>query len=295
MESAIFARRLLRRIRRAGELPRHQLHALADARHSGFVTSASRVISPTAREKLSLYWFAGTPNFGDALSPIILEWISGCSVQRVGPRVHGKVVAVGSNHTHIRSGDLVWGAGAMRDVAIRIPPTTHVLAVRGPLTAERLVGVETKVFGDPASLLPTFHPPSTKKQGIGVIPHYVDWHRIPPSDRYIKIDVTAHWKSVVDSITSCEQVISSSLHGVIVAESYGIPATWISLSDHVIGARLKFNDYYLGTGRGSREPQVWSSQLDSLLTDAPALPKSSGDRLLQVWASAGLPLSSKFR
>lgn len=42
-------------------------------------------------------------------------------------------------------------------------------------------------------------------------------------------------------------VNSSLLHGIILAEAYGIPA--IYLKDNKINQDFKFNDYYCGTGR----------------------------------------------
>jgi hypothetical protein len=39
-------------------------------------------------------------------------------------------------------------------------------------------------------------------------------------------------------------VISSSLHGLIVADSLGIPNVWLRLSPDVLGGDYKFKDYY---------------------------------------------------
>ncbi len=43
--------------------------------------------------------------------------------------------------------------------------------------------------------------------------------------------------------------ISSSLHGVIVAESLGLPTVAVSFGDRVPGGQFKFADYFEGTGR----------------------------------------------
>jgi pyruvyltransferase len=51
-------------------------------------------------------------------------------------------------------------------------------------------------------------------------------------------------KKFVKQIHECEYILSSSLHGIIIADSYGIPAYHIELSDKIIGGQWKFKDYY---------------------------------------------------
>ena len=63
------------------------------------------------------------------------------------------------------------------------------------------------------------------------------------------IQATGQVQNVIQSICLCKKIISSSLHGIIVAESYGIPATWLEISGMVEGYGFKFYDYYLGSGR----------------------------------------------
>jgi pyruvyltransferase len=46
----------------------------------------------------------------------------------------------------------------------------------------------------------------------------------------------------MNEIVECECVLSSTLHGIIVSESYGIPNAHMELSDKGIGEYHKFDD-----------------------------------------------------
>jgi pyruvyltransferase len=48
----------------------------------------------------------------------------------------------------------------------------------------------------------------------------------------------------VREITSCEFILSSSLHGLVVADSYGIPNQWVEPAAEDIHNTFKFYDYY---------------------------------------------------
>ncbi|HCI5723053.1 TPA: hypothetical protein NPO34_005233, partial [Klebsiella variicola subsp. variicola] len=52
---------------------------------------------------------------------------------------------------------------------------------------------------------------------------------------------------VVDEIISCEYILSTSLHGVIVAQAYDIPTLWIKHND-INTDGIKFYDYFDSVG-----------------------------------------------
>jgi hypothetical protein len=201
--------------------------------------------------KIKFYQYHDKYNVGDCLSEPILKHFLGDEIEQVKANEKGKLVAVGSVMSKVQDGDVVWGTGCMSPK--QYPLKATILAVRGKLSRERITGVEIpEVYGDPALLLPLiYNPKIEKKYQIGFVPHYVDKKRFEGSNF---IDVALPWKEFVDRILECRSIVSSSLHGIVIAEAYGIPATWEVYSDKVIGKGFKFRDYLTGTGREIQGP-----------------------------------------
>jgi hypothetical protein len=129
-----------------------------------------------------------------------------------------------------------------------------ILAVRGKLTRSelksRLGWKVPPVFGDPAILLPRFFAPHAADSSSGkvaVVPHWNHKHLFQrPSDDQIKIvDVEQGMEAVVSDIANASHCISTSLHGVIVAQAYGVPWVWLRIGDNpLVGDRFKFEDFF---------------------------------------------------
>ena len=58
------------------------------------------------------------------------------------------------------------------------------------------------------------------------------------------LDIFDGVESFISQLTECQFILSSSLHGLIMADSFGIPNQWMVLSDKVEGKNFKFYDYY---------------------------------------------------
>jgi len=193
------------------------------------------------------------PNVGDSLSGIILKhFLSDYKLREVGKREKGKLVSCGSVMSMVHKGDVVWGTGCIRKREIRVEDVKF-LAVRGRLTKKQIKkSFVPDIFGDPALLLPLIYNPKVeKKHKEGIVPHYVDKDRVKKGKI---INVSSNWKEFIKEIKSCERIISSSLHGIIIAEAYGIPAIWGKFGGKLSGNNFKFYDYMTGTDREIQEP-----------------------------------------
>jgi len=208
-------------------------------------------------------------NFGDILSPLIADHFGSKEVKRISKLKSWWVVhyyMIGSILQRCNSNSIIWGSGFISADSTCKEIPKQVLAVRGPLTRERLTELGIKcpeIYGDPALLLPEIYPAkkSEVKYKLGIMPHYKDkdnhWLKRHfsrnPEIKIIDIQNKNPLK-VVDDMLSCENIISSSLHGIICADAYDIPVVWVEFSDKVEGTGFKFRDYFASVGRIAYPP-----------------------------------------
>lgn len=252
-------------------------------------------LKPDQRPRL--WWMEGPypGNFGDILNPYIVEKLTGL------PPIHSPkgtgVIAIGSTIRFAREGTLVWGAGTPR-MTDRLDPLARYLALRGPLTAElvrRSGGQVPAVLGDPACLLPRLYRPRAAgtRYRLGVVLHHAHENLVSGSDDVRIVGVLragyAGIESFIDEISQCDVVLSSSLHGLIVAHAYGIAAQWFTVVDptgKVPGDGTKFRDYLLSVGLPDEPPLavVAGTVLHPKAAGGARLPPRplDGDRLLEV-------------
>lgn len=213
---------------------------------------------------MRVYYSINTRNAGDNLTPLILRSILPQEdLEQVARGESGKLLAVGSILAFAKPGDVIWGTGAMYgDDFISAAPEINVLATRGPMTREIIVrsgGSAPSIFGDPGLLMPLIFTPEVKKRyKLGIVPHYVDYVNIGRNMGHDKavclLDVFQPVRCFIRKLLQCERIISSSLHGLVLAEAYGIPCEWREFSKNVYGDGFKFRDYLAGTGREVRSP-----------------------------------------
>lgn len=209
-------------------------------------------ISPIIRLK----YFLRIKNVGDRITPDLITRVFGLRTIYYGADAEPHLVGTGSIISATNNQSRVWGTGLM------YPPhglgnaaPEHIYALRGKLTfAEfRKAGLTLAdiPLGDPAYLIRDTHfdSPQTKKYRLGLVAHYVDRrdHRVArllAKDGVTDLNVHADPDDFLQSMSECEAIASSSLHGLIFAEALSIPNVWLHLSDRVVGDGFKFHDWF---------------------------------------------------
>ncbi len=218
--------------------------------------------------RLSWVWTTNTHpdcNLGDALSAVVVAAICQLPIERAafGAKVE-RLAAVGTIGHALHSGKVhLWGTGfdVQRDQTgalngYKVPEDTELAihAVRGRRTAEALRkrGLDVpENYGDPVWFLPKIFPhPSEKTHDLGVIVHISELER-PTAESVVRATIERYrlpeefasririintytpatiegLQGKVDEITSCRRILSTSLHGLVIAEAYGIPCAWFS-------------------------------------------------------------------
>ena len=203
----------------------------------------------------------GRSNFGDELGPVIVQRILDLNGVVPSPRMlrssKPTLFTVGSVTYMARNGDVFWGSGYLGGNKPALRPgvnNIHVHALRGPLTREILSkkhGVKgmPEVYGDPAILIPRLFPelkPILSGAETLLLTHMDDPPPPPLGPHVEHLSATEGYSNVVARIAGAKRVVTSSLHGKILADAYGVPSVTYQGSTT---RPLKFHDYALGSGQ----------------------------------------------
>lgn len=234
-------------------------------------------------------------NFGDLLGPLVVAAVRrNLGLDDEAREPGRRLLSVGSILKLAQPGDVVWGSGVNgKSLAIGAQESLDVRAVRGPRTRAALLaaGVPTpEVFGDPGLLVPLVWPREstrvrTQDRAVVWVPNFRETAVHVPPD-VVVVDPLSPIRDVVRTIANAALVLASSLHGVVVAEAYGVPARLVRSR---VEPSFKYDDYYEATGRpayaaaesldearvmGGEEAPVWDPT--SLVSSFPA----------EMWVSA---------
>jgi len=202
-------------------------------------------------------------NMGDYLGNVIVNWMlekRGLSLDDyVEKKKH--LFTVGSGAVKSYQNMTLWGSGVECEIPNRLRRffqkswfrKLDIRAVRGPMSRDYLTKLGHKcpeVYGDPAILMPLIYTGQGKKKyDFSIIPQLVTEKRIREQypDAHIISMNTDDYKGVIDQIVQSRLIVSSSLHGVILADVYGVPSIWYRGLGPDID--FKYKDYYASTGR----------------------------------------------
>lgn len=219
----------------------------------------------------------------------VIQWVD---------KLHNrKLFAIGSLLTSqcLLTDSYVWGTGVlckcnMLKAPVKLFPLNRKLmyeyrrqkcryfngisAVRGKLTRELLTKQGVKcpdIYGDPGILISRYYTPKSyeKKYKYGLILHWIHVKQFGLDTDFMNfhlVDIqrvgAKGVEDFIDELVQCEKVFTTSLHGLIVAQAYGIPAQWIKFSGFPIHHQdedFKFYDYFSGVNQIQQVPIVLNS------------------------------------
>lgn len=227
-------------------------------------------------------------NWGDDINFYYLSLLTG---KKIIFLPHGKISDIFPIPSYLGIGSIVSfynldkvtiiGSGLINNSEIEKLRGTplKICFVRGPLTAHALnnYGIECpKIYGDLALTLPLYYKPRIAKcHRIGIVLHILDEkldivqsiQQTYPDIKIIHMDSYINWTDIIDDINSCEVVLSSALHGLIVCEAYKIRCKWISFNtrDSIhwkSGYEFKYMDFFASIGKDEREPYYIDRETD---------------------------------
>lgn len=237
-----------------------------------------------------LFWWRGTPNFGDALSQEIVRFVSGREVIW-SEAEKSELFAIGSllsliKHSPSTRSDSpwIWGSGNLGPILPSFLNRVKFAAVRGPLTRASIL-YHCNIIGDPALLCPLAFGETIKPSGkIGVVLHHTqcDTVNIPERKDFQIIDPRNNRPfDVVKKIAECQFILSSSLHGLIVADAFGVPNKWINPRGIHQYSYFKFFDYFFSVGRKLSTPVQFEEMKDGNFIDKSSVAKREKVKKIQ--------------
>ena len=227
----------------------------------------------TYKNSISLYAWTRKLNFGDQIIFDILNkfnliyhlsTLNKCELISIGSILHNFLLS--TNAPYYSKKLHCWGSGFISNKEEHLQKLIGQFiwqfnrdiefhALRGKYTqsiVEKIINKKLSIpLGDPGLLINKVMPEiKNKKYDVGIVLHWKEYiddikNKIRLHDYSIKyISPMREPSIVVNEIKECNCILSSSLHGLIVADSFNIPNRHIIASNKVEGNNFKFKDYY---------------------------------------------------
>jgi pyruvyltransferase len=214
------------------------------------------------KKKRTYYW-REVKNFGDQVAPLLLERFAGIKATWA-PVCDADIVTVGSILEHVPPLWKGWilGSGKLYEdsrLHLHTGPSV-ILGLRGPLTARQCPPGDYAI-GDPMLLAPDLLDgdlPPEKTHDLGLVPHWAD-SNLASDPRFFSDEWTTrvinpggHPLAVIQHVSGCQKIVTSSLHGMILADAMGIPRRFEPSRDwggeQGVPGLFKFRDYLASIG-----------------------------------------------
>lgn len=218
-------------------------------------------------------------NAGDLMNVDIVEKIGNCKVVR-SKTFCAEMMAIGGALIGLQYSDkfqermiqhfltifygkkpiYIWGSGFLHDYNHRgfYRNNLQVCALRGAKTQKKLKAETGKFYDVPLAdaglLIDSLMDKKPEKiYKIGLIPHM--WHqdeaaiiKMTNMEGVHLIDIRHTPQEVAYEIAQCETIASTSLHGLVFADSLHIPNIHIMGEKELRGGNFKYEDYYSSYG-----------------------------------------------
>lgn len=222
----------------------------------------------TAMNPVKLYWWndAAYPNLGDEITSILLRELYKIDCSWDYPKF-ADLIGAGSTLGWLRPTEAkgapknlnVVGSGFMfARERLLYTPSLNVISVRGHLSRQKLNGYDIgKVsVGDPGLLVSALPiPASNNHYRLGFVPHHSSFNRGDSIRKMESIgakilDIRTHdWSQFFADLTSCEVIVSESLHGLVFSDALGVPNVWLRSQKAPSYNDFKYFDYFSSVGR----------------------------------------------
>lgn len=243
---------------------------------------------------IKAFWYRKTLNFGDLITPWLLQHF-GYTPIFTRP-ADAQLVSTGSILEFLTDNfsGVIIGSGFVEPGPTCALPKANILSVRGELTRERLDLPSDLPLGDPGLLFGRLTRRKEAQGRVGYIPHYAEKNTDltktmlrRENEGLLVIDPQDLPDRVAEKISQCNFILSSSLHGLIIADSMGIPTGWVE-STNVVGGQYKFNDYYSSLGCNCQPAGITGDETIDELTKLTDLKpqdeiRRRQDELEQIW------------
>ncbi len=255
------------------------------------MSASARALSSVRRAGFTapwrLYYYRDEfGNFGDDLNP----WLwSRLLPDLLDDAAVPALVGIGTvvNEQLPAGPKVIAGAGVGYGTVPQLTDEFAVHFVRGPGTARALGLPLSYAITDPAHLITQFICPKARGAGTVFIPHHVsamlaDWRRVAEAAHISYVDPASGPMCVVHAIRAARLVVTSAMHGAIIADAFRVP--WIRVREYA-----HLNDFKWQDWGDSLDVDVAAQVLPELHDDSEhSLPRTMV-RVSRAWQRAGRP------